>query len=242
MNYEKLNNFKKMTRIYSYILRFDDGAAPNPFWNKCTLTICKPVIRRTARIGDWVIGTGSKNSKLKDGKKYDLSDSLVYAMKISDIKSLKEYDSYCQSNMKEKIPDWKNKDWRKRMGDCIYDYSISQEPQIRKGVHNEWNRKRDLGGHNSLISNHFYYFGEEARPIPDSLKRIIKKNQGHLKIENQDLINEFETWIFSFEKNKIYANPQLKFEFDKPMTEEQISKCAKRDEKEDKFEDEETIC
>lgn len=38
--------------IYSYVLRTDDGAAPNPFWGTCTLTICKPVIRRTAHIGD----------------------------------------------------------------------------------------------------------------------------------------------------------------------------------------------
>ena len=72
-----------MKRLYSYVLRFDDGAAPNPFWQTCTLAICKPAIRRTSRIGDWVIGTGSKNSKLKDGNTYDLSDSVIYAMKIT---------------------------------------------------------------------------------------------------------------------------------------------------------------
>jgi hypothetical protein len=231
-----------MTRIYSYVLRFDNGAAPNPFWGVCTLTICKPVIRRTARVGDWVVGTGSKNSKLKDGNKYDLSDRLVYAMKISQIKSLKEYDEYCKLNLKTKIPDWTNNDWRKKMGDCIYDYSNSEEPTMRKGVHNEWNRERDLGGKNALVSDRFYYFGEEARIIPDDLRRIIKKNQGHLKVENQDLLERFESWIFSFEKNKVYANPQLKYEFDKIMTEEQISKCARRHEIEDGYEEEETIC
>ncbi|HTF18069.1 MAG TPA: hypothetical protein VK658_08360 [Chryseolinea sp.] len=91
-----------MTRLYSYILRIDDGAAPNPFWGLCTLTICKPAIRRTARIGDWVIGTGSKNSKLNDGSIYDLSDSIVYAMRISDIKTLSEYDSFCNKKRKDK--------------------------------------------------------------------------------------------------------------------------------------------
>jgi hypothetical protein len=67
-----------MTKIYSYVLRIDDGAATNPFWGLCTLTICKPAIRRNAQIGDWVIGTGSKNTKLKDGKIYDFSGSIVY--------------------------------------------------------------------------------------------------------------------------------------------------------------------
>ena len=54
-----------MNKLFSYVLRFDDGAAPNPFGGICTLTICKPAIRRSASVGDWIIGTGSKNSRLK---------------------------------------------------------------------------------------------------------------------------------------------------------------------------------
>lgn len=217
-----------MKRIYSYVLRFDDGGAPNPFWGTCTLTICKPAIRRTARIGDWVIGTFSKNSKLKDGKKYDLSDSLVYAMKITNKLTLEQYDQYCTENLKEKIPSWFNKDWRKRMGDCIYDYSNQTEPNLRKGVHNESNIERDLSGNNSLLSTEFYYFGEEPRIIPENLKRIIKKNQGHLRIENADLLFEFEKWISRFEKNKIYAEPQLGHEFKIASDLELTNKCSSR--------------
>ena len=231
-----------MKRIYSYVLRFDDGGAPNPFWGTCTLTICKPTIRRTARIGDWVIGTGSKNSKLKDGKKYDLSDSLVYAMKITDKLTLEQYDKFCLENLKEKIPSWFNKDWRKRMGDCIYDYSNQRETKLRKGVHNELNVKRDLSGNNSLLSTEFYYFGEEPRIIPENLKRIIKKNQGHLRIENADLLFDFEKWISGFEKNKVYAEPQLGFEFKIGPYEELISKCSSRHKENQEDEIEETLC
>ena len=57
-----------MSKIYSYVLRIDDGAAPNPFWGLCTLTICKPAIRRNAQIADWIIGTGSKILNLKTEK------------------------------------------------------------------------------------------------------------------------------------------------------------------------------
>ncbi len=32
----------ELRRIYSYILRFDTGAASNPFWQICTFTICRP--------------------------------------------------------------------------------------------------------------------------------------------------------------------------------------------------------
>lgn len=231
-----------MIRLYSYVLRFDDGAAPNPFWGICTLTICKPVIRRTAKIGDWIIGTGSKNSRINDGNTYDLSDSVVHAMKISDIKSLKDYDIFCRKNLQNKIPNWFARDWRKRMGDCIYNYSKGSEPKLRKGVHNELNRERDISGQNALLSNHFYYFGEKPRPLPNNLKEIIKKNQGHKKIERIDLIANFEQWIKQFDKNKIYAEPQMKYEFDKEPTDEQISKCARRHKEDDRNEIEEILC
>ncbi len=231
-----------MTKIYSYVLRIDDGAAPNPFWGLCTLTICKPAIRRKAQIGDWVIGTGSKNTRLKDGKTYDFSDSIVYAMKITDKKTLSEYDEFCKSNLINKIPKWKTNDWKLRVGDCIYDYSTSSEPVIRKGVHNEGNRQRDLGGHNSLLSDHFYYFGVEARLLPSNLKELIKKNQGHKKIENPNLIQQFEEWIEQFEKNKLYADPQMRWLFDRELSDEEVSACAKEKLENDEDENEETVC
>ncbi|OQP42029.1 hypothetical protein A4H97_34140 [Niastella yeongjuensis] len=231
-----------MTKIYSYVLRIDDGAAPNPFWQLCTLTICKPAIRKNAQVNDWVIGTGSKNVKLNDGKYYDFSESLVYAMKITDIMTLNEYDSFCQTSLLNKIPKWKTKDWQLKVGDCIYDYSNGNEPIIRKGVHNEENRKRDLSGNNALLSNHFFYFGVEAIPIPLELKDLIKKNQGHKKIENIHLIEMFQQWISQFEKNRLYADPQMRWLFDREVTEKELSACAKQDFCNDEDETEETVC
>jgi len=231
-----------MSKIYSYVLRFDDGAAPNPFWGTCTLTICKPVIRRNANIGDWVIGTGSKNAKCNDGNIHNLSNNIVYAMKISDVKTLEQYDTFCKANLPNKIPNWRTKDWRFRMGDCIYDYSNGATPSIRQSVHNEGNRKRDLSGFNSLLSTHFYYFGEKARPLPTDLMRLIKRNQGHRKIKNQELIKNFENWIEQFNMNEIYADSQMRSVFDRKITDEIISKCAKQHLDEDLDETEEIIC
>ena len=45
-----------MTRIYRYILSHDFGMAPCPDGGRITLATCKPVIRRMARPGDWVLG------------------------------------------------------------------------------------------------------------------------------------------------------------------------------------------
>jgi hypothetical protein len=72
-------------KLYSYVLVDDTGFAPNPFDGFCSLACCKPVIRRSSNIGDWVVGTGSKSSVG--------NDKLVYAMKISE---KMDFNSYYQ--------------------------------------------------------------------------------------------------------------------------------------------------
>ena len=64
-----------MPKLYSYCIPVDDGAAPNPFGNICTLTICKPVIRRSALVGDWVVATGSMQ--------YGFENKVIYAMEVT---------------------------------------------------------------------------------------------------------------------------------------------------------------
>lgn len=231
-----------MPRIYSYVLRYDDGAAPNPFWGACTLVICKPAIRRKADVGDWVIGTGSANATCNDGQTHNLTGSLVYAMKITSIMSMQEYDRYCQEKLPAKLPVIDHVDWRRRMGDCIYSYSPNGEPKIRQGVHNEGNRERDLSGQRGLLSSHFYYFGEEAVPLPSHLLPLVKKGQGHRKIEDARLIQLFERWIEPFPRNVVAGEPQLKHEFDGRVDGGRMAACGDCHGEEDRHEEEETIC
>ena len=142
-----------MTRLFTYTIPYDDGAAPNPFDGMCSLAICKPGIRRTARIGDWVVGLGAKGRA--NGR--DLSGRLVYAMRVEEVISLSEYDRRALEEWPRRIPNVKSKKYEDRLGDCIYDFS-SGAPLQRPGVHNAGNIKTDLSGVNVLISRDFYYF------------------------------------------------------------------------------------
>ena len=70
-------------RLFSYVVARDYGFAPNPFLGICTLATCKPRIRKTARRGDLIIGTGSK-ARGRQGH-------LVFAMRVSETLTYNEY-------------------------------------------------------------------------------------------------------------------------------------------------------
>ena len=122
-----------MSTLFSYCIPYDDGAAPNPFWGLCTLAICKPRIRQAAFIGDWIVGTGSKNSPIGD-----VSNKVVYTMLVTQKMTMEDYDRFTQSELPRKIPKMQSKDLRRHYGDSIYDFSKCP-PSLRPSVHTEEN-------------------------------------------------------------------------------------------------------
>ncbi|WP_045687732.1 hypothetical protein [Hymenobacter sp. AT01-02] len=201
--------------LYSYVLRYDSGDAPNPYGGICTLAICKPAIRRTAKVGDWIIGTGSKCSRVGNHVE-DMAGYLVYAMRVSRKLTLEEYDHYSKQELTIKIPGHKEHRHLSEnvAGDSLYDYTriVNGHPQHRGGlVHQNFDLQiRDWRGLYVLLSNEFYYFGREPRALPDHLQRMVKKGQGHYRRTDPNEIEAFEYWIQSqgFEQNKLYAEPQ----------------------------------
>ncbi|MDO6470237.1 hypothetical protein [Maribacter sp. 1_MG-2023] len=208
-------------RLFSYCLPVDDGAAPNPYWGTCTLAICKPKIRSVAKIGDWIAGVGSVNVR---GKSY--RNKLVYAMKVTNKMTMKEYDDYCLKYLPKKVPDINNNDYRLNVGDSIYDYSQS-EPKLRDSVHNCLNRERDLNGKNVLLSNHFYYFGDNAIDLPKRLWPIIKQGQAHKSDANELYKLDFVDWLEKtpYDPNQLHGKPQIVLDFKHRHLQNCSSKC-----------------
>lgn len=177
------------TTLFTYRLRYDDGAAPNPFGGVCSLVICKPRIRLRAQEGDWIAGTGAVSSGLPGA-----SHRLVYAMKVTRKMLMEEYDTHTRRNLPVKVPDIRNEDPRRWVGDSIYDFSTTP-PRIRRGVHDENSRDTDLGGQYALLSSHFFYFGRNAIPLPEDLRRIVKEGQGERSKGNAPHVARFIDWI-----------------------------------------------
>lgn len=194
-----------MPTLFSYRLRYDLGSAPNPFWGTCTLAICKPRIRQRARVGDWVVGTGSAESPLPNNR-----TSVVYAMRVTDKKTMEEYDQFTQAHLPRKMPQPSSKDHRRRRGDSIYDFTVNP-PVQRPGVHDEYNRKTDMSGEYVLLSNHFFYFGNHPVEIPETLQTIIKQGPGHKSNFPPETVEAFIEWMegLGYPPGTLLGKPQL---------------------------------
>ena len=192
-------------KLFTYTIPVDDGAAPNPFGGYCTLAICKPAIRRAARVGDWVAGFGSKTSPSGN-----LSGKLVYAMEVNQVKSMEDYDRLASCQWPSKVPDINSRDLTRRLGDCIYDFSVDP-PRQRPGVHGPGNQRVDLGGRNVLISSNYFYFGSNAIDLIPELFPILHQTQGHKSRANESYAPVFIDWIYSMkrEPGQLYGWPDF---------------------------------
>ncbi len=193
-----------MPTLYSYVVATDSGAAPNPFGGVCTLVICKPQIRRTVEIGDWVVGTGSARSPVGD-----IQGQVVYAMRVSAKMPMYAYDDLARQQLPIKVPGGNSPSPLSRVGDAIYDFSETPPRLRRRSVHCEEDRERDLGGEYALLSEHFYYFGARPKPLPDRLQPIVKEGQGHRSRANDPYVEDFIGWVegLSERPNRIHGKP-----------------------------------
>ena len=119
------------------------------------LACCKPIIRKNANIGDWIVSTGSKRSVG--------NDKLVYAMKITEKMDFNEY--YHNPKFTGKLTTFIIKI-------RIFGYKMRTHSMMKT----IWNMI--LSGLYVLISNNFYYFGKKAVKIPVELHELIKKEPG----------------------------------------------------------------
>lgn len=187
--------------LYSYIVRYDSGFAPNPFYGYCTLATCKPKIRRYAKIGDWLLGTGSGD------KKIGRAGFVVYAMRVTEALSFDQYDT--DPRFSKKRP-YRTGSRKQSCGDNIY---------FRNAVPGPWNQRdsfhsspdgspnskhigRDTSVNRVLISDRFIYFGGSGPIAPRALKdkrgrHIVHSGVGQSRFDDDQLIIAFEQWIES---------------------------------------------
>ena len=198
-------------KLYCYKLIRDFGFAPNPFPPFCTLATCKPDIRLTAQIDEWIVGVGSSS------KGSTLKNKLIYAMRVSEKLT---YDEYWSDPRFQKKKPVMNGSKRQMYGDNIYHRDSPDSPFIQENSHhslpcgekNILNYKRDIPGEYVLISKEFWYFGSDAILIPENLLQIANVGRGYKVIRDDFLISGVIEWLRSFSQTGYIGRPYM---FDK---------------------------
>ncbi len=153
-------------RLYVYTMTSDNGFAPNPFHDFCTLATCKRQIRERADKGDWILGVG--------GVEINQAGKLIYAMKVDEAMSFDEY--WADPRFQQKKPD-PNGVEELRCGDNAYHRCSDSGNWIQEhcyhshedGSPDPKHVLKDTKAPRVLISEHFAYFGKSAIDIPDDI-------------------------------------------------------------------------
>ena len=91
-----------MAKAYSYIVAREYIFAPNPFFGVLTLATCKPGIRYSAEIGDFIIGNANGDAKVTassvDGSgvagSYDPEEKMITLNLLHAVPGLGSFGTY----------------------------------------------------------------------------------------------------------------------------------------------------
>ena len=190
----------------------DFGFAPNPFHGICTLATCKPRIRNTAKVGDWIIGVG--------GSALKANGRCIFAMMVTKKITFNEYWNSKAFNNKKPV---RNGSMKMMLGDNIYFqnmdkswHQVHSHHSLENGAINYHNLNRDTSSEYVLLSENFYYFGSMAPVIPPEILIDLnyKNHRNHRKyliIQTYKLIDWLEN-EYGGCTNKVLADP---FNFNK---------------------------
>ena len=150
---------------YFYKLKFDSGGAPCVHRNLLSLAICKPSVRASADVGDWIFGFGAKST---------IGEKLVYVAEVTD-----------------KLPNgayYKDARFHSRP-DCIYRWSRGRLEWKPGSRFHEGGHEKDIGlpPHDRaavLLSTNFRYLGREGTEhyknvYPILAHAVARLGQGH---------------------------------------------------------------
>ena len=143
-----------MTKIWRYVVRYDDGLAPCVENGYLSLACCKPVIRKGAIKDDWVVGFHKKA----------VGDAMLcYAMRVTEHPI--PYMDY-----------WNDHRFRGRR-DNIYRFANGKLEWVRNAFSDhddETNHETDRSGRQALVSQEYWYFNEgESFSLYDHLDEAI---------------------------------------------------------------------
>lgn len=157
-------------KLYSYVVARDYGFAPNPFFGVCSLATCKPKIRAKAHIGDWVVGIGSAQNRLRGRLVFVMrvDETLTFDQYWTDPRFLSKRPNLCGSVMQAFGDNVYHQDHRSRQW-----IQASSHHSFPDGTANPLNIAHDTQAPRVLLGQRFVYWGCEGPEVPARFRTTI---------------------------------------------------------------------
>jgi hypothetical protein len=158
----------------------------------CTLACCKPQIRKCAKLGDYILGTGAALPKL--------TGHLTYWMRVDEIFT---FDSYWVAwRLRRKKPTVNGTTFL-RYGDNINNRhggdAYKQEDSCHSredGTVSLGDLHRDTGTTDKvLVAHEFAFFGRQGIEIPAELDFVVKRGPGHRCRFKDEQVADVMAWL-----------------------------------------------
>lgn len=210
-------------RIYSYVIEHDLGFAPNPFHGACTLACCKPIIRKFAKLGDYILGTGAARP--------NLTGYLTYWMRVDEILTLDAY--WVDRRFRRKKPAVTATTYL-RYGDNIYHRDGGDVYKQEDSFHSREDATVSLGDlHRDtgttdkvLVGYEFAFFGRLAIEIPAGLGFVVKRGPAHLCRFTDEQVAAVMAWLQTLPQRGYIGEPTHWQFLDAPKASKSQKKAA----------------
>ena len=192
-----------MPRGFSYIITRDFGFAPNPFQGVLTLATCKPRIRKSAQVGDFLIGNSNKAT----------GNKLIYMAKIDEILTFDLYWADTRFQNKKAVM---NGSYKTLYGDNIYHHKGGEWKQANShhskedGSCNMINLNRDTGTTDKvLVCKEFFYLGKSMIDVENQFPHCFHHNIGHHQVSEADCTALWDYLETNFPERGLVDYPNL---------------------------------
>lgn len=175
-----------MARFYRYIHVSDDGHAPCVDHGLITLATCKPQIRSTAKVGDWVAGYMPKG----------IGEGLVtWIGRVAEAVSPTDYERRFRGR----------KDAQYRLLDDGHVKRV--DPAYHPGIAEQ---RKDMSAKVLIFDqNASWYFGDRPIELPSMFGVLAASGQGHrVNLRLPDDIAQIEAWLHGQVVAGVHGDPR----------------------------------
>lgn len=182
----------------TYRLNHDLGFAPNPFFGWCTLACCMPKIRRSAKVGDIVVGMAGSDKAAGLGR---IHPQVIYWMRVAETPGFDAY--WADPRFVAKRPQVGGPKM-KAVGDRTYRHEPgAPDWSFDASMHYVPGAPQKDGGHvvkdtsvdRLLLGSEFTYWGASGPRLTAELLQLFPVSRGHKRPDPSALLDRLHDFL-----------------------------------------------